>query len=185
MGAPLKLERFDLAADPLPVPVHTRQDLDDALARGIAEGRRAAEAEQTQAICAALAELSARLEAQDALRDSAGAAQARIMAPLIEALLDGIVPAIARAKVQASLELQLSELAAAVSPLRARIRCGPDLAASVAGCIARIGLESIVVDPSAPNGQVAAELTGGLVTWDVAAVADQLRDLFLEMMEKD
>ena len=184
MGALLQLERFDLApAASAPLAVYAQSDLDEAFAEGLAQGRRQVEAQQVAQLCAALAGLSERLDAERAARAAAGAAEVHAIAPLIGALLDGLIPAVARARLEASLLQELLHLAEAVPPLAARIRCGRDLAAFTAACLARTGLAGIEIDPSGPEGTVEAELRGGLVTWDAALVAAQLRDLMNEVME--
>lgn len=184
MGALLQLERFDRGAEKLPLsPVFSQSDLDAAFAEGLAQGRQEVEALLIGQLCAALNGLSGQLEAESAARLAAGEGQVRALAPLIRALLDGIMPAVARARLEAALLAELRQLAASVTPLSVKIRCGPDMAAFTAACLAMTGIEAIGIDPSGPAGCIEAEMLGGIATWEVARVAEQLRGLVLEMME--
>ena len=186
MGALLQLERFDLGAEKAaPPPLFGQSDLDAAFAQGLAQGRQEAEAAWLDQLLAALAELSERLDAEGAARVADGEKQVRAMAPLIGALLEGVMPAIARARLESSLLTELRQLAASVTPLTGRIRCGADMAAFASACLAATGIEAIGVDPSGQDGTVEAELLGGLTTWDVARAAEQLRGLVREMMEME
>lgn len=184
MGAVLQLERFDrggLAAPP--PPTFTAEDVADAHARGVAEGRLAAKAAQTDSICAALAELSKQLDQEVRCRAEAAPGQAQALGSLVAALLDGVMPAVARARLEAALMSELLHLSESISPLRARLRCGPDLAPFVAACLARTENTAIEIAPTGPDGTVEAELLGGVITWDVAVVAAQLRALVEEILE--
>lgn len=183
MGALLQLERFDRPPVEVPPAVFAQADLDAAFDRGLAEGQRRAKARQVGALCDALSGLARRLQAEHEARAAAGMAEVRAIAPLIEALLDGILPAVARARLQAALLEELLKLAAAVPPATARIRCGPDLAAFSAACLARTGLAGIEIDPSGPEGTAEAELLGGRVTWDMGQIAAELRRLVNELTE--
>ena len=186
MGALLQLERFDLGAEkPAPPPVFAQSDLEAAFAEGLAQGRQEAEAQRLGQICGALAALSERLAAESAARAASAEDQLRAIAPLIGALLDGIIPAVARGRLEAALLAELRQLAASVTPLAATIRCGPDMAAFVSACLAATGIEAIGIDPSGPEGTVEAEMLEGLATWSVAQAAGQLRDLVCEMMEME
>jgi hypothetical protein len=184
MGAVLQLERFDPAPEITPVPAAFDQsDLEAAWEGGLAEGRRQAEAQQASQLQDAIQALNARLDAEHAARIEAGAGQVRAIAPLIGALLDGVMPTVARARLEAALLGELLRLAQAVSPLTGRIRCGPDMAAFVAVCLSTAALGGIELDPSGQTGTVEAELLGGLAIWDVGLIGAQLRDLATEMME--
>lgn len=186
MGALLQLERFDMGAEKAaPVPVFAQADLDAAFAQGLARGRQEAKAAQFDALCGALAALSERLAAEGAARAASGENQVRAIAPLIGALLDGVMPTVARARLESALLTELRQLAGAVTPLAARIRCGADMAAFAAACLAAAGIEAIGIDPSGQDGTVEAELLGGTAAWDVARVSEQLRNLVHEMMEME
>lgn len=183
MGALLQLERFDRAPVEAPPAVFAQADLDDAFARGLAEGRGQAEARQAGALCDAVTGLSERLDAERDARSGAGAAAVRAIAPLIEALLDGILPAVARARLQAALLEELLKLVSAVPPPAGRIRCGPDLAGFAAACLSTTGLTGIEIDATGPQGTAEAELLGGRVTWEVGLIAAELRRLVNELIE--
>lgn len=186
MGAVLKLERFDHDEPAARREVHSAEELQDAYARGLIEGRSQAEGEQVALVQAALQALSAELAAVSGAISAGSRNAARTLQPLIAALLDGALPQIARARLEAALLTELLQLSEAVSPLQARIRCGADLHPFVQACVAEAGIEAIVIDADAdgPPGTVEAELLGGTITWDIADVSRQLRDLMQEIMEE-
>ena len=128
------------AEKPAPPPVFAQSDLGAAFAEGLAQGRQEAEAQRLGQICGALAALSERLAAESAARAASAEDQLRAIAPLIGALLDGIIPAVARGRLEAALLAELRQLAASVTPLAATIRCGPDMAAFVSACLAATGI---------------------------------------------
>jgi len=186
MGALLQLERFDLGAEKAaPPPVFAQSDLEAAFAEGRVRGQLEAEAQRIDQLCAELKELSDRLRAEAAARIALGEGQVQAIAPLIEALLEGVLPAVARARLEAALLGELRQLAASVTPLEVRIRCGADMAAFVADCLAATGIAAVGIDPAGPKGTVHADLLGGTAVWDVAEVAGQLRGLVREMMEME
>lgn len=183
MGAVLQLERFDREpVEPLPA-VFAQADLDAAFARGLDEGRRLAEARQVAALRDAVDGLSRRLDAEQAARGAGDATEVKRVAPLIEALLDGVVPAVARARLQGALLDEMLKLSSAVPPLTARIRCGADLAAFAAACLSTTEAAGIEIDPTAPEGTAEVELLGGRIVWDTAQIAAELRRLVNEVTE--
>lgn len=183
MGALLQLERFDRGPAEAPPAVFAQADLEAAFARGLDEGRRQAEARQVGVLCDAVTGLSLRLDAEREARSAAGVAAVGAIAPLIEALLDGILPAVARARLQAALLEEMLKHASAVPPLAGRIRCGPDLADFAAACLSTTGLPGIEIDATGPQGRAEVELLGGRVTWDVGLIAAELRGLVNELTE--
>lgn len=184
MGAVLKLERFDRDEPAARREVHSAEELQDAYARGLIEGRSQAEGEQVALVQAALQALSAELAAVSGAIGAGSRTAARTLQPLIAALLDGALPQIARARLEAALLTELLQLSEAVSPLQTRIRCGADLHPFVQACVAEAGIEAIAIDADGPPGTVEAELLGGTITWDIADVSRQLRDLMQEIMEE-
>lgn len=183
MGAVLQLERFDRAAAEAPPAIFAQADLDAAFERGQAEGRQQARARQMSELRDTLAGLSRQLEAEHAARVAMGAAGVRAIAPLVEALLDGIIPAVAKARLQAALLEELLKLASDIAPPVVRIRCGPDLAAFIEACLSAAGLTGIEVDRSGPEGVAEADLLGSRITWDIMEIAASLRELVNELIE--
>lgn len=185
MGAVLQLERFDRAPDAPPPAAFARADLDAAFARGRVEGRAEAEARQVETLLEALAGLSRRLEAEEAARLAASASGVRAIAPLIEALLDGIGSAAARGRLKAALMDEMLRLASVVTPLVPRLRCGPDLVALVAACVNAAGMTGVEIDPTGPEGTAEVDLQGGRVTWDMGRITADLREIVAELMEDE
>lgn len=184
MGTVLQLERFDHDALSA-APVFRQAELDAAFADGVAEGLRRAETQQSDRLCEVLAGLATSLETGRAQRGQSQAAQIRALAPLLDALFDQVIPVMARIRLRDALLAQLEKLAGAVSPLGVKIRCGPDTAGFLSANLARLGLSAVQIDDTAAEGCVEAELTGGEIVWDEAALAAQLRRLIEEMMETD
>ena len=184
MGAILQLERFD--HDPMSAaPVFRQAELDAAFADGVIEGLRQAEAQRDDKLCVVLAELWASLENGRALSRENNAVQVRKLAPLLDALFAHVVPVVARISLRDAVLAQLGELAGTVAPLGVRIRCGPQTASFLSSNLTRLGFSAAQVDATGTEGCVEAEVTGGEILWDEAALAAQLRKLIEEMMETD
>lgn len=183
MGAVLQLERFDHEAPA--APDFRQAELDAAFAEGLAEGLCRAEAQRVDRLCEVLAGLSASLESGRVLRAQSQAEQVRALAPLLDALFEQLLPAVARIRLRDAVLAQLAELAGAVSPLAVRVRCDPRMGAFLSANLARLGLSAMQVDDSGPDGSIEAEMMGGEILWDEAALVAQLRRLIEEMMEAD
>lgn len=184
MGAALQLERFD-PPPPAPLPVlHSAEELQDAYLHGVIAGREQAVAEQAGQMQAALSAISAELADLHAALAEGGRAHARALEPLVSALLEGLLPAAARARLQADVRGTLVQLAGAITPLGIKVRCGPDLAAFVQSCAGEAGIGAIEIAADGPDGTVTADILGGTMAWDEARVAAQLRALVQEIMEE-
>lgn len=183
MGAVLRLERFDPAEAPAPAELHTAEELQDAYAQGVIAGREQAFAEQIDRMRLALEGVSAEMAGLRAALADTGGDRARALAPLVDALLDGVLPAVARARLESALLEAFVRLAETVTPLTLDVRCGPDLAAFVRACAGAVGIEGVRIADDGPDGTVTAELLGGVMAWDQAAVSAQLRALVQEIME--
>ncbi|HHY01837.1 MAG TPA: hypothetical protein GX686_03080 [Paracoccus sp.] len=184
MGAVLKLERFDHGVRSAS-PMFGQVQLDAAFADGVAEGLRQAEARRSDQLCAVLTELSTNLESGRAMRAQSQVGQIRAMAPLLDAMFDQLIPAVARLRLREAVLTQLADIAGAVSPLSVKIRCDAGTGGFLTAHLARLGLSAVQIDASGPEGSVEAEMTGGEITWDEAAISAQLRRLIEEMMETD
>ncbi|ARJ68925.1 hypothetical protein [Paracoccus contaminans] len=184
MGAALQLERFD-PPPPAPLPaLHSAEELQDAYLHGMIAGREQVMAEQAGQMQAALSAISAELADLHAALAEGGRAHARALEPLVSALLEGLLPAAARARLQADVRGTLAHLAGAVMPLGIKIRCGTDLAAFMRSCAGEAGIGAIEIAADGPDGTVTAELLGGTMAWDEARVVAQLRALVQEIMEE-
>lgn len=183
MGAVLRLESFDPAEPPPPPLLHSAEELQDAYLRGVMAGREQAFAEQIGPMRSALEGVAADITRLGESLAETGAARARALDPLIGALLDGILPAVARARLEAALLETFVRLAETVAPLTLTVRCGPDLAPFVQACAEAAGIESAQITADGQPGTVTAELLGGVMTWDEAAVGAQLRALVQDIME--
>ncbi|SEH97276.1 hypothetical protein SAMN04488075_1995 [Paracoccus alkenifer] len=184
MGAILQLERFDRGGRSAS-PMFRQAQLDAAFADGVAEGLRQAEAMRSDQLGAVLTELSANLESGRAMHAQSQVAQMLAMAPLLDAMLEQLTPVVARARLRDAVLAQMADIAGAVSPLGVKIRCDAGTGEFLSAHLARLGLSAVQIDASGPEGIVEAEMTGGEITWDEAAISTQLRRLIEEMMETD
>lgn len=186
MGAVLQLERFDRPEALLPEPCHfTQADLDAAWAEGHAAGTASAQDSAADRLTAAIAGLGAQLDEATGHASAESRRAVAALGPVVSALIEGIMPALARARLESALLSELMQLSTAVSPLSAAIRCGSDLAPFVTACAARAGIETLRIDAGGPPGTVEIDLLGGSITWDSAAITRQLGDLVREIMETD
>ncbi|WP_134724867.1 hypothetical protein [Paracoccus luteus] len=180
----LQLERFDRAREQAqPVPRFGPADLDAAHARGLAEGAEAARQDATERLIAELAGMQAALARHDADRAGERRAAVQSLAPVLDALVAGALPAVARARLQSALLQELTRLADTARPLQGVVRCGPDLAPFVAACAERAGLTGLAVDDSGPPGTAEARVTGGVIAFDQQSAAQELRQLLSEFIE--
>lgn len=185
MGAVLQLERFDHADSSPPATLYTSEDVQDAYARGMIAGRVQGNAEGAEQMHSALTSLAAQVDALSAEIAQREQTHARSLAPLIGALIDGVLPSLARVHLESALLGTFLQLAENVSPLSIRLRCGPDLSAFVTACADEAGVSNVTLASDGPAGTVTAELLGGVMSWNEAEVAEQLRRLVLEVMEEN
>lgn len=179
----LQLESFDRHALRVPAARFSQADLDAAYVHGEATGIRAATDAQIAQTCAALQEFSARVAAAEQDRAAARAQAISDLAPLLEALAEGALPALAQARMQSAVVQELQRLAATAGPMRGTLRCGPDQQAFLAACLDRLGLTDIAIEAAAPPGLVEAHIAGGRIVFDHAAVAQGLRALIDEFLQ--
>lgn len=180
----VQLERFDrVRADAMPVARFEAADLEAAYARGLSDGAGAARDEAAERLMVALAETRAALARSEADRADARRVAVQSLAPVLDALVTGVLPTVARARLQAALLHELTRLADSASPLQGVVRCGPDLAPFVAACAGRPGLAGLTVDDSGPPGTAEACVMGGLIVFDQQAVAQDLHRLVAEFLE--
>lgn len=182
-AALLRLERFDEPAPPAPAARFGPQDLQAAFERGMQQGRDEARDEQAERLCRELAGLQATLSEQAADQILQRARALAAMRPLLEALFDGILLAVAQGRLCSALLSELERLAGTATPPCGRIRCAPELAPFVTACMARAGLDRLELEDAAPAGTVELSVLGGTITLDRGAVADSLRALVNEFLE--
>lgn len=178
MGAVLQLERFD--RDALVSPVFRQAELDAAFAEGCAARKRSAPtgcarcwpgfppASKPARRCG-----RSRSPSRSGRSPAAGCAVRPVAA-------GGGADQAARCGAGAACRACRHGLPAGV-----RIRCGADTGAFLSANLARLGLSAVQVDDTGTEGSVEAEMTGGEILWDEAALATQLRRLIEEMMETD
>ena len=183
MGAVLQLERFDVAPASAAPELYGPAELAAAYARGRAYGEAAARTAESAALRAALSDAVAAMVAGDARRREEGRAAGAALAPLVRALVDGVLPALARARLEAALLDELLRLAETVTPLDLRLCCGADLEPFMSASLTAAGIAAVEIDTTGPAGTVTAEVLGGVIAWDEAAVAAQLRGIVQDIME--
>lgn len=179
----LRLESFDQRARCVSVAQFSQADLDAAYESGEAAGAHAASDSQMARTCAALQEFSACVAAAEQDRAAARASVLSELAPLLNALADGVLPALALARMQSAVVQELQRLAATAGPMCGTVRCGPDQRTFIAACVESLDLTNIEIDASAAAGTVEAIIAGGRIVFDETAVARSLRALVDEFLQ--
>lgn len=178
--AVLKLESFSAVAAPGASPVVSQQALDQAFADGLAEGIARQGDEQVRTLTAGLDRLVRALADEDARRAELRQDAVAAMAPVLEQILDCLVPAAESRRLEAALTGELLRLSAAAPPLRASIACGPSLRAMVERCLAACGLEGIAITPSEAE-RISLSLQGGRIDLEPSGVVEGIRALIAEI----
>lgn len=185
MAAVLRLERFDYVESEAEPELHSAEELLDAYARGMISGREQADSEQIDALKSCLTSLRTQVEELNASQSENRKRDASSFGALVNALSDGVLPTLARARMESAILAAFLQLAENVSPFRIAIRCGADLEPFVKACAREANVEDLVVEPNGPTGTVEAELLGGVITWDEEAAVQQLRAIVREVLEEN
>lgn len=183
--AMFKLESFSAAnAARTPEPLYDQGAVDEAFARGLTEGLARKDDEQLRTLGAGLERL-ARALADDAMRRAALRDEAvSALAPILEAILDNLMPASESRRIETALRDELGRLAQMAQPLRAKIACGSRLRAMVERCLAEQGLEAIEITEG-DSDRISLSLQGGRIEFSPEQVALDIRALISELKEDD
>lgn len=176
----LQLERFQRVMPAPSSPTYTAEDVAAAREAGRAEAEELLREDALTVLCRGLADAAELLRQTEAERAAARIEAAQTVAPLIGALLEGVLPTVTALRLQAALLEELGRLAAAAEPVGGLLRCGPDLAPFATACLQRLGLSDLAVQPDAPEGRVELQVQGGTVTFDQGEAAERLRSLVAE-----
>ncbi|PZO67289.1 MAG: hypothetical protein DI498_02805 [Paracoccus denitrificans] len=158
-------------------------DVDRAYRRGFDDCSLQTRAQDAAAVCAALTEFSADLDRARSDKTRARAEAVEAIAPMIDALVTGAVPAVARGRMQAAVLSELRRLSESATNVSGRLRCDMATAPFLERCLQETGVPDLVIDATAPDGVVEALIDGGKVVFDEAAVARDLERLITEILE--
>lgn len=180
----LRLESFDRPAPPAAMcPQLTADDLDQAYQRGRADGRSEAAATTEARLASLFADALAIARAQQADM----AAQARraqtAAGPVIEALLNGVMPALVRARLQAALMAELGRLVETGHDGELTLICDAQSAPFLAACAERVGIADVHIVPTAPDGRIEIALDPGQVVFDHAATERELATIIADALK--
>lgn len=181
--ASFRLESFSAPqTTPRPEPVFLQADIDQAFSDGLAKGAASTADEQLRHLEAGLSRLTEALRADNdrmiAIRRQAVSA----LAPVLEALLDGLSPAAQSRRLEEALQLELERLAATPAPLRASITCGTRQVGMVRSCIEAMGLEEIDLIESSED-RINLELHGGRIEISATQISRDIKALLAELRD--
>lgn len=180
MGRPPPLEAFDA---PPPEAARPRPTYAD----GIAEGREAARAELAQAQGRLRSDVAEAIAAITFTHAEARASLLAALRPLMETVMDRIVPDAARDALPAHVAAAVQQAAAADSAAPLVLRAPPasvpalsDLARRQAGCPLRVE-----ADDSLEAGCVLLEAAAGATLLDADALAEEIRAALSALITPD
>ncbi|MDO5704163.1 MAG: hypothetical protein Q4G49_03700 [Paracoccus sp. (in: a-proteobacteria)] len=180
----IKLESFSPAANMARVAASAaRAALDDAYARGMADGRAARQESETVALTAALRELSQQITGDEVRRTALRHEAVAALSPILTAMLDAVAPLGTAQRLEQDLVTELSRLAQQVSPMICHITCAPALRALVERCASEAGLTGIEITEQPLGRSVKLNITGGHIEFSHDQVVQSVRRLIAEIQE--
>lgn len=180
----LRLESFDFPPVSFPpAPIFSQADLDRAYLRGVSEGEMAARSAEADAVRNALAAFERSIATARDDRAAQRREAVATLSPMLEALIAGALPSLARARMQAAVITELQRLSENIQPLTGILRCDPELAPFLDACLQQGGFQDIQLDPSGAPGRIDAEIAGGQLVFDKHAVARSLESLICEIID--
>lgn len=178
----LRLQSFDQPVSQ-PEVMFTQADLDAAHENGFAAGKAAAHTARLAELALQLAALSDSVREAAARREAVQAEVISALSPLLLAFADGALPILAQSRLEAALRDEMQRLAASVTPLPHRLRCGPDEEVTLRRCLRGLPDTALELDPTGAEGTVELAMDGGRITFDRAAITDSFRALLMEILD--
>lgn len=165
-------------------PVYDRSAIDQAFADGVADGMSRKEDEQLRHLGAGLSRLAQALGDDAARREELRAEAVASLAPILEAILDGLAPAAESPRLEKALCDELTRLAQSARPLTARIACNQRLRGLVDRCLAEAGIEGIEI-ADCTGDRISLSLQGGRIEFAPDRVTEDIRALISELRQDD
>ncbi|HIC67100.1 MAG: hypothetical protein ABGW82_08860 [Paracoccus sp. (in: a-proteobacteria)] len=183
--AMFKLESFTSAmAEQGARVTYDRASLDQAFADGVTEGLARAQREDMNSLSAGLERLAKALGDDEDRRAALRQEALSSLAPVLEQILDCLVPASESPRLEAALTEQLMRLSREGSALRASISCSPAMRGMVEHCLAEAGLDEIELVAS-DSDRISLSLSGGRIDFSADRMANEIRELIAEIKGED
>lgn len=158
----------------------TTDAIDQAYADGLTEGlARKADAE-IRSLKAGLDSLARSLNADEDRRTKLRQEAVEALAPILEQMLDCVLPAAETRKLEQALTQELMRLSRSASPVHARISCNPQLRDLVERCLADSGIEGIELVQTEANC-IGLTLHGGHIELSADKAVADIRALIREI----
>lgn len=180
----IKLESFSPAANMARVAASAaRAALDDAYARGLADGRADRQESETVALTAALRELSQQIADHDTQRAALRQEAVTALSPILTAMLDAVAPLGMAQRLEQDLITELSRLAQQTPPMICHITCAPALRTLVERCASEAGLTGIEITEQPLEQSVNVQIAGGHIEFSHDQIVQSVRRLIAEIQE--
>lgn len=154
--------------------------VDLAYADGLAEGLARKQDAELRSLKAGLDSLAKTLGAEEARRIELRQEAVDALAPILEQILDCVLPAAESRRLEAALAAELHRLSRSATPLHARITCNPRLRDLVERCLAASGIETIELVETDANC-IGLTLQGGRIELSSEKTAADIRALVQEI----
>lgn len=181
-GSVIKLESF--AGTPASAAMFNAAALEEAYRDGYADGRADERGQDMKSLIQQIRALTDEITDDDARRMTLRGEAVQVLSPILEQMIDALVPSSESARLERVLTMELAQLAQRGMPLSCRIACSTDDLPMVERCIAEAGADNIEVAARAGSG-IRVELQGGRIEFDHDRVAADIRALIAEIKEND
>lgn len=181
-GSVIKLESFASATGS--AAMFNAAALDEAYREGYADGRADERGQDMKSLIQQIRALTDEISDDDARRAALRGEAVQVLSPILEQLIDALVPTSDSARLERALTTELAQLAQRGTPLGCRIACSAADLPMVERCIAEAGAANIEVAARATGG-IRVELQGGRIEFDPDRVAADIRALIAEIKEND
>lgn len=155
---------------------------EQAFADGLAAGLARKEDAEIRSLRAGLDSLARSLAADEARRITLRGEAVAALAPLLEQVLDCVLPAADSRRLEAALTQELTRLSQSAAPIHARISCNARLRAMVERCLAETGLDGVELLETDTNC-IGLTLHGGRIELSADKTAQDIRALIREITE--
>lgn len=161
-----------------------REAVDQAHAEGLAEGLARKADEDVRSLSAGLEQLRHCLQDDQARRAALRQDAVQALSPILEQILDCLLPAETSARLEAALKDELLRLSRSATPLRAVISCNARLRATVERCLNDTGITDVELTESSED-KISLSLQGGRIELSPENVAADIRRMISELKIED
>lgn len=154
--------------------------VEQAYADGLAEGVARKQDAEIRSLKAGLDSLAQSLSADEGRRAKLRHEAVEALAPILEQMLDCVLPASETRRMESALTEELMRLSRSASPVHARISCNARLRALVERCLAESGIETVELVETDANC-IGLTLQGGQIELSPDRTAADIRALIHEI----